>query len=93
MRFIPQRNSVLSVMLKERTELTRHEILKREGVKAFGFYLFNVPTILVADPDIAGQVLSKEFTNFTNRRVCVCDCGYSTTILIVASSFIVYQNR
>lgn len=68
-RYIPQTNTIISLMRKERTELTKHEIINREKVKTFGFNLLNTYTILVADPDIAGQVLSKNFTTFINRRV------------------------
>lgn len=67
-RYIPQTNTIISLMRKERTELTKHEIINREKVKTFGFNLLNTYTILVADPDIAGQVLSKNFTTFINRR-------------------------
>ena len=68
-RYIRQSNPLWTVFRKERTEVTNYETLKRERTKVFGFSLFNSYTILCSDPDIAGTVLSKEFTSFTNRRV------------------------
>lgn len=35
--YIPQRNAILSVLLKERTELTKDELIKQTGKKVFGF--------------------------------------------------------
>ena len=44
------------------------EHVRRLG-KVFGFDVGNSPTILVSEPEILQQVLSKDFTNFVNRRV------------------------
>lgn len=68
--YIPLPNVLTIMIRKARTELIKDEIIKREKVKAFGFIVLKTKTIVVADPDITGQVLSKEFTNFINRRVC-----------------------
>lgn len=52
-----------------------HEIeldgLKKYG-PTFGFNLVNSKTIMVAEPELLQIVFNKEFTNFTNRRVCLC---------------------
>lgn len=44
-------------------------IVKKEG-KAFCFSMFFKFCVLLADPELVGLVLSSQFTNFTNRRVC-----------------------
>lgn len=62
------RNPLLGIFLKERMELAKDELIKKEG-KVWGFIMMNSYTILVADPDIVQQVLSNQFTNFINRRV------------------------
>lgn len=67
-RFIAQPNAFFQILKKERSEFIRLEQVKKEG-KVFGFYFIGSPTILVTEPEIAQLVMSKEFTNFSNRRV------------------------
>lgn len=45
-------------------------IVKKEG-KAFCFNMFFKFCVLLADPELIGQILSSEFTSFTNRRVII----------------------
>lgn len=67
-RYIAQPNAFFQTLKKERLEVARHEIIKKEG-KIFGFNFLGSTTIVAAEPEIAQLVLSKEFTSFTNRRV------------------------
>lgn len=67
-KYLPQRNAFLQVITKERIEETLYQQFKREG-NVFGFNFLGRYTICVNEPEIAQLVLSKEFTNFTNRRV------------------------
>lgn len=57
------------VFKKIRLDEMERELVKKHG-KVFGASMFFAPGILVAEPEIAQIVFSKEFTNFTNRRVC-----------------------
>ena len=44
------------------------EMIEKEG-KVFGCNLLNSFTIFIAEPELIGLVLSKDFTSFPNRRV------------------------
>ncbi|XP_027196234.2 cytochrome P450 3A56-like [Dermatophagoides pteronyssinus] len=60
--------SFFSVLLsKKRLELESFENIKRVG-KVYGFEMFGGVNIAVAEPELIQVVLSKEFTNFPNRR-------------------------
>lgn len=56
--------------------------VRREG-KAFCFNMFFKFCISLADPELIGQVLSSEFTSFTNRRVCVFTVNYVFNIILL----------
>lgn len=67
-KYLPQRNAFLQMVFKERLEEAKHEFFK-QGHRIFGYNFLNAYTISAAEPELAQVVLSKEFTNFTNRRV------------------------
>ncbi|KAJ6218346.1 hypothetical protein RDWZM_009503 [Blomia tropicalis] len=66
-KYLPQRNAFLQMVFKERLEEAKHEFFK-QGHRIFGYNFLNAYTISAAEPELAQVVLSKEFTNFTNRR-------------------------
>ena len=49
-------------------EQSAYELVRREG-RIYVDKSFNTTTIVCAEPDLIQLILSKEFTNFTNRRV------------------------
>ena len=61
-------NLLILSIKKTRIELFRDEIIKREG-DLLGALQLHQPTIFMIQPDLVQQVLSKNFTSFTNRRV------------------------
>lgn len=66
--YVAQPNIFLSILRKERLEEPKHALIAKHG-NVFGFRFLGEYTILIAEPDIAQQILSKEFATFTNRRV------------------------
>ena len=68
LKHVKMGNMIRAVMSKEKLEVTKHETIKKEG-PVWGFSMMGKYTIMVADPELVQQVLSNQFTNFTNRRV------------------------
>ena len=62
------RHIILSFLLGERIEDVVKAALNKMG-KIYGSYSLGTYNIMVAEPELLQLVLSKEFTNFTNRRV------------------------
>ena len=68
LKYVSLGNFLTATIRKERIELTKSKAINKEG-PVFGFTMMNKYTIMIADAEMAGIVLSKQFTNFTNRRV------------------------
>lgn len=68
LKHVKMGNMIRAVMSKEKLEVTKHETIKKEG-PVWGFSMMGKYTIMVADPELVQQVLSNQFTNYTNRRV------------------------
>lgn len=63
--------SLFSVFfLKKRIERIQEEKVRENG-KIFGFIQMNIINIILAEPELIQLVLSKEFTNFPNRRASI----------------------
>ena len=71
LKYVQMGNMFVDIVLKRRIELKKDAAIKREGM-LFGFNMLGRNTVLMAEPELIQQVVSKEFTNFTNRRVRVC---------------------
>lgn len=66
--YAKQPGLVQALFKRDRAELKRDEEIRKYG-KVFGFYLLGSYNISIAEPELIQLVMSKEFTNFTNRRV------------------------
>lgn len=61
--------NILKIMItKQRFELIKNDVIKKEG-KVLGCQMLGKFTIVIADPELVGLVLSKEFSSFPDRRV------------------------
>ena len=68
LKYVSLGNLFVDVILKRQTWLKKDAAIKKEG-KLFGFRMLGKYTVLLAEPELIQTVVSKEFTNFTNRRV------------------------
>jgi len=68
LKYVNLGNLFVDIVLRRRVELKKDALIKGEG-KLWGFSMLGRYTVLVAEPELIQQVMSKEFTNFTNRRV------------------------
>ena len=68
LKYVKVPNTMVQAYWGRRPELIELEAVQKNG-KVFGTDLFGTKTIFVADPDLVGVILSKEFFNFTNKRV------------------------
>ncbi|XP_075589004.1 cytochrome P450 3A24-like [Dermatophagoides farinae] len=66
-RYQPQSSFFRILIFKERIELESLKNVKSVG-KIYGFIMFGGINLVVAEPELIQLVLSKEFTNFPNRR-------------------------
>lgn len=69
LKFVKVANLFFATLTKRRVEIAKDEAIKREG-KVFGFNMLGAYTVLIAVPELIQEILHKDFTNFTNRRVC-----------------------
>ena len=67
-RYQPQSSFFRILIFKERIELEALKNVKSVG-KIYGYIMFGGINLVVAEPELIQLVLSKEFTNFPNRRV------------------------
>ena len=67
-RYQPQSSLLEILIFKKRVELESLKNVKSVG-KIYGFIMFGGINLVVAEPELIQLVLSKEFTNFPNRRV------------------------
>lgn len=68
-KYVKVANLFYAMISNVRVELVKENLIQREG-NVFGFNMLGKRTILVAEPEIIQLVLSKEFANFVNHRVC-----------------------
>ena len=61
-------NFLVQVAKEVRTELYEYDQVQKYG-NVYGTVLFSSPTIFLCEPELIQLIMSKEFTNFTNRRV------------------------
>lgn len=68
LKHVKMGNLITSTMSNEKLEITKHQLILKEG-PVWGFSMMGKYTAMVADAELVQQVLSNQFTNFTNRRV------------------------
>ena len=67
-QYVVTPNFLVQVAKEVRTELYEHDQVQKYG-KVYGTVLLSSPTIFLCEPELIQLIMSKEFTNFTNRRV------------------------
>ena len=68
--FHGMRNPFLSTFMGKPAEVLELEYDRKYG-PTFATHVFNAFTIMSTEPEFIQKVLSTEFTNFMDRRVCV----------------------
>ena len=86
LKYVNLGNMFFDIIMKRRIELKKDNVIKKEG-KVFGFNMLGKPTILLAEPELIQTVLSKEFTNFINRRVSDIHETCTTTWITIVDNF------
>lgn len=69
LKFVRVPSQIWSVITKKRFEYLEQKLLN-ENNKLYGCCNFLNKTITTIEPELVQIVFNKEFTNFTNRRVC-----------------------
>ena len=67
-KYVNYPSQLLAMLKRKQFHLMEKREIEKHG-SVFGFDLFFVKTIIVAEPELLQIVFNKEFTNFTNRRV------------------------
>ena len=67
-KYISIPNLLWTMFRGKRMEEVEHKIILENGT-VFGTTIFMSPAFVVAEPELLQIILSKEFTNFTDRRV------------------------
>lgn len=67
--YVKQPSLLYALLFHVRMELLHLKFIKQWG-NVYGFDLLGGINIIVADPNLIQLILSKEFSNFANRRVC-----------------------
>lgn len=71
--FRPMKHEMWLMLSGSHFELEEQKHIQKYG-SIFAYNLFQTITIMVAEPELVQLVLSKEFTNFIDRRVWNSDC-------------------
>lgn len=81
----PLPNLFFETLKKSRFEILTYKNILEHG-KVFGADLLSNKNIVIAEPELLQIVLSKQFTNFTNRRVTMLllDALINTILFLVA---------
>ncbi|KAI2804065.1 Cytochrome P450 3A4 [Blomia tropicalis] len=66
-QYVVTPNFLVQVAKEVRTELYEYDQVQKYG-KVYGTVLLSSPTIFLCEPELIQLIMSKEFTNFTNRR-------------------------
>lgn len=69
LQYYGMHNTFVYLFINKKVYEEELEYIKKFGTY-FGFNLLNNFTVMLSEPDLIQQVLSKDFTTFTDRRVC-----------------------
>ena len=69
-KYVKTPNILIQAYKGLRAELYEYEQVKKWG-KVFGTRFLGSPTIFLCEPELIQLIMSKEFTNFTNRRASI----------------------
>ena len=67
-KYVPQPNLMMTILRKVPLHLLTEEVIRTHG-SVYGYSMLGTYNVMIGEPELIQTVLSKEFTNFTNRRV------------------------